>query len=280
MGIRIITDTSSDISPVEAKKLGISLIPIKVIFDDIVYREGIDITIDGFYEKLVQADKLPTTSQPAPDDFLTHFNEAKEARESVVVLLISGKLSGTLQSAMIAKEMSDYEDIHIIDTNTSIMSLRFLTEEAVKLRAQGKGVAEIVATIMELKERIVLLAMVDTLEFLQKGGRLSKSSAFLGTLLKFKPVIALRDGTLGVVAKERGTNKGITRIIELIPEFGEIDRQYPVYLGYTAENSICSQLKLKLRKAFDLPDLNMYPVGCAVGTHVGPGACIVTYVKK
>src|SRR5690606_33432709 len=129
--------------------------------------------------------KLPTTSQPSPDDFIEHFQKAKEAGDSVIVLLIASKFSGTMQSAMIAKDMVDYEDIHIIDSLTTITGLRLLVEHAVIMREQNKDVKQIVETMNQLKDRIVLLAMVDTLEYLHKGGRLSKSSAILGSLLKF-----------------------------------------------------------------------------------------------
>lgn len=280
MGIRIITDSTSDISSEQAAKLGITIVPLKVIFSDREYREGVEITIEGFYEKLVQAEVLPTTSQPAPDDFLEYFNEAKEADDSVIVMLIAGKLSGTVQSAMIAKEMADYHDIHIIDSNTSITGLRILVEHAVKLREEGKTAGEIVDTILALKDKVVLLAMVDTLEYLHKGGRLSKSSAILGSLLKFKPVITLKDGVIRVVGKERGVNKAITKILDTVDEYGEIDRDYPIHLGFTAEDSTCTILKDKLEEKYGIKDMIMFPVGCVVGTHVGPGACVITYIKK
>lgn len=280
MGIRIITDSTSDISREQAAAMDITLVPLKVIFGDHEYKEGVEITIDGFYEKLVQSEKLPTTSQPAPDDFLNYFNEAKAAGDSVIVLLIAGKLSGTVQSASIAREMAEYKEIFIIDTNTAITGLRILVEHAVKMRTEGKGAAEIAATIDSLKDRVVLLAMVDTLEYLHKGGRLSKSSAILGTLLKFKPVITLKDGVIGVVGKERGANKGIAKILESIEDFGEIDFTYPVNLGYTAEDSKSVILKEKLEEKYRVNDLRMFPVGCVVGTHVGPGACVLTYIRK
>ncbi len=280
MGIRIITDSTSDISKEQQKQLDITIVPLKVIFGDQEYKEGIEITMEGFYEKLVRAEKLPTTSQPSPDDFLPYFNEAKEAGDSVVVLLISGKLSGTVQSAMIAKDMTDYKDIHIIDSNTTITGLRILVEHAVKMKNEGKSAAEIVSKLDQLKDKTVLLAMVDTLEFLHKGGRLSKSSAILGSLLKFKPIITLRDGVISVVGKERGTNKGIVKILETVDEYGQIDTDYPVNLGFTAEDSKCILLKEKLIEKYQLGDMRMFPVGCVVGTHVGPGACVLTYIKK
>lgn len=279
MGIRIITDTTSDISINQANQMNITLIPLKVIFGDKEYKEGIDITIDGFYEKLVKADQMPTTSQPSPDDFLGYFNEGKEAGDSIIVLLIASKLSGTYQSAMIAKEMADYDDIHIIDSDTTTCALRILVEQAVKLRDEEMKADEIVAKLMELREKIVLLAMVDTLEFLHKGGRLSKSSAILGTLLKFKPLITVKEGVVGVVGKERGVNKAIGRLVEIIEENGGIDKSYPVHLGYTAQDDQCKILKEKLKDSYNLNDMIMHPVGCVVGTHAGPGACMITYVK-
>jgi DegV family protein with EDD domain len=196
------------------------------------------------------------------------------------VLLIAGKLSGTFQSAQIAKEMSDYADIHIVDSLSAITGLRLLVEHAVELRDKGVGLIEIVKKMEDMKERIVLLAMVDTLEYLYKGGRLSRSSAIIGSLLKFKPIINVKDGVIGVVGKERGTNKGIARMLSAIDEFGAIDKQYPVNLGYTAESSITEQFKEKLLEKYHLTNTPMYPVGCVVGTHVGPGACVIIYIKK
>lgn len=280
MAIRIITDSTSDISYKEAEKMGITIIPLKVLFGEKEYREGIEITIDGFYEKLAGAEKLPTTSQPAPEEFIEHFQQAKDAGDSVIVLLIASKFSGTLQSATIAKEIVEYEDIHIIDSLTAITGLRLLVEHAITMREQKRDVKEIVETINQLKDRIVLMAMVDTLEFLHKGGRLSKSSAILGSLLKFKPILTVKDGAIGVLGKERGTNKGIARILEIVNEKGEIDTEYPVYFGYTAEDSKGLLLKEKVTDKYGLSNTAIYPVGCVVGTHVGPGACILTYIKK
>jgi len=280
MGIRIITDSTSDINMEQAKKLGITMVPLKVIFGDKEFREGIDITIEGFYDKLVKSEKLPTTSQPSPEDFVIHFDQAKEAGDSVIVILISGKLSGTVQSATIAKEMADYSSIYIIDSLNTITGLRFLVEHAVSLSAEGTEASEIALILEELKEKIVLLAMVDTLEYLYKGGRLSKSSAILGSLLKFKPIITLADGVIGVVGKERGTNKAIARVLEVIDENGTIDKNYPVHFGYTAEDSKALLLKEKVVEKYNLRQTQIHPVGCVVGTHVGPGACIITYVKQ
>ncbi len=280
MAIRIITDSTSDIRKNEADKMDISVIPLKVLFGDKEYKEGIDITMEGFYQKLVESDKLPTTSQPSPDDFLDHFIKAKEAGDSVIVILIAGNLSGTLQSATIAKEMAEYSKIYVVDSRNTITGLRLLVEHAVKLRDQGTDVEKIVASLNELKEKIVLLAMVDTLEYLHKGGRLSKSSAILGSLLKFKPIITLKDGVIGVVGKARGVNKAIAKMLETMDEMGVIDTDYPVNFGYTAEDSASLLLIEKVVEKYGDFETALYPVGCVVGTHVGPGACVITYIRK
>ena len=280
MGIRIITDSTSDISINQAAQMNITLVPLKVIFGDKEYKEGVEITIDGFYEKLVKAERLPTTSQPSPDDFLKYFEEGKAVGDSIIVLVISAKLSGTYQSAMIAKEMVEYDDIHIINTDTVTSALRILVEQAVKLRGEGRNAEEIVTNLLKLKEKVALVAMVDTLEFLHKGGRLSKSAAILGTLLKFKPLITVKDGVVGVLGKERGVNKAIGRLAEIIDEQGGIDTSYPVHLGYTANDDQCKLLKDKLEEKYGLNGMVMHPVGCVVGTHAGPGACLVTFVKN
>ncbi len=280
MGIRIITDSTSDISPAEAKQLGITVIPLKVIFGEKEYREGTEISIEEFYDKLVKAEKLPTTSQPSPDDFLASFQEAKEAGDSVVVILIASKLSGTVQSAVIAKELARYEDIHIVDSLNATSGLRLLVNQALTLAEEGKSAAEIAQILDQLKERLVLFAIVDTLEFLHKGGRLSKSSTIIGSLLKFKPIIQLREGVLHVAGKERGTNKGIAKLLELIKEYGAPDSSYPVYFGYTAEDSKGRLLMESVNKEFKLRQTQLFPVGCVVGTHVGPGGCVITYIRQ
>ncbi|MGB4657693.1 MAG: DegV family protein, partial [Mobilitalea sp.] len=276
----IITDSTVDITIDQALKMGLTMVPLKVIFGSNEYREGIDISMDGFYQRLVHADKLPTTSQPAPDDFLIHFKEAKAAGDSVIAILIAGTLSGTVQSANIAKQIAGYSEIYIVDSLSTIIGLRLLVEQAVKLRDEGLSAAAIAENLEKMKSKIVLLAMVDTLEYLYKGGRLSKSSAVIGSLLNFKPILTIKDGAIAAIGKERGINKGITKILESMDEFGTLDKEYPVFVGFTAEDSKAMILKEKVVEKFSLQEVGMHPVGCVVGTHVGPGACMVAYIKK
>lgn len=279
--VRIITDSTSDISPQEAEQRGIGLIPLKVIFGNETFREGIDIGMEEFYQRLTAAEQLPTTSQPSPADFLPLFEEAKAAGEGAVVILISGKLSGTVQSALIAKEMVEGGDIHIVDSGTTITALRLLVERAVSLREAGWGATEIAAELEQLRGRVGLLAIVDTLEYLYRGGRLSKTGKIAGSLLNLKPVITIEDGALRVVGKARGLNKAIKLVLEELAGERAMDKSFPAYFGYTRDSGPCERFQALAGEGDrDLLLAPRFPVGCVVGTHAGPGACVITYIRR
>lgn len=279
MAVRLITDSTSDITPAEAQRLGIELIALKVIFGQDTYREGEDIDMAAFYERLTSGKEQPTTSQPAPDDFLTVFERVKAAGDSAVVLTISSTLSGTMQSAVIAREMCGYEDIHIVDSRSAIIGLRLLVEYALRLRAQGMEAAAIAAAVEEARERLRLYAVVDTLEYLCRGGRLSRSAAMVGSLLNVKPLLTLQDGTLNVMGKARGLHAAYAKVVEAIRAGKGVDETCPIYFGYTMTDGKAQALRERLRADLGM-DGGMYPVGCVVGAHAGPGACVVTFLEK
>ena len=280
MAVRIITDSTSDISREEALQKGISLVPLKVIFGEETLRENVDIFIDEFYQRLKSAEKLPTTSQPSPEEFLELFQDVRDCGDSAVVLLISGELSGTVQSANIAKQMLGYEKIHIIDTRSSIICLHQLVDYAILLAQAERSAEDIVQAIKELMRKQKLLAMIDTLEYLHKGGRLSKTAELMGTLLKLKPLVTLVDGKIQVYNKSRGVNNAIAAIFRDIDSCGGIDTSFPVYLGYTDDSGKCELFKEKFLERYHVTDVRMYPIGCVVGAHVGPGAFAISYIKK
>lgn len=278
--IRIVTDSAADITYEEAKKLNVEIAPLKISFKDEVYIQDIDLSFDEFYEKLQSADELPFTSQPSPNDFLNIFNDAKECNDSVVYIGISSKLSGTLQSAHIAKETSEYDDIYLIDSLQAVVGLRILVEYAVKLRDEGKTASEIYEIISEARTRVDLWAMVDTLKYLYKGGRLSKGAAALGSMIQIKPIITLKDGAIEVIDKARGLNGGIKSILNFMDNSTGIDPVMPVYYGYTYIGENCSKLKSKADEKYGLTGTNSYPVGGVIGTHIGPGAIVIGYIRK
>lgn len=278
--IKIITDSTSDIDVEYAKELNIDIVALKVIIDGKEYKDRIDLQPSQFYTLLEQSEVLPTTSQPSPQEFLNFYEEAKANGDSVIVMTLPSTISGTFQSANIAKDLADYNDIYVIDSLNTTQALRLLVLKAVALREEGKDVKDIYSALEEYKKRIRIIAFVDTLEYLCKGGRMSKTVAAAGTLLKVKPIIGLKDGNLEMFSKARGTIKATSKIIELIHEDGEMDLNEPICVGYTGDNDGLDKFEQTLRDEFGFGDVMHGCVGPVIGTHAGPGARLITYVKK
>ncbi len=280
MSIRIITDTPTDISFEEAKELNINLVPLKINIGGKSYREGIDLSIKQFYEMLESSETLPTTSTPSPEDFLTYFKEAKEAGDDVIVITLASALSGTYQCANLAKDMADYSKIHVIDSEQASISQMLLVRYAIKLRDEGKTVEEIIEIIEESKKKTVLMAVVDTLEYLQKGGRLSKGAAIAGGLLKVKPLVTIKDGSLKVLGKARGFKASVKGTLAEIDNYGEFDTSAPIIYGYTGSSKQADIFKEQSDEKYNLKDTKMYPIGSVIGTHAGPGAFAIAFLHK
>ena len=278
--IKIITDSTSDIDVTYAKELNIDIVPLKVIIDGKEYKDRIDLQPAQFYNLLEKSEVLPTTSQPSPQEFLNYYEEAKEKGDSVIVMTLSGTISGTYQSANIAKDLAEYEKIYVIDSLNATQALRLLVLKAIALREEGKDAETIFNELQAYKERVRIVAFVDTLEYLCKGGRMSKTVAAAGTLLKVKPIIGLRDGKLEMFSKARGAVKATAKIIELIHEDGEIDFNEPICIGYTGSDEGLEKIEQTLRNEFKFDDVLHGFVGPVIGTHAGPGARLIAYVKK
>ena len=279
--IRIITDSTSDIGLDYAKELNIEIVPLKVIFNTAEYKDRIDLQPEKFYELLENCDALPTTSQPAPQDFMDFFEDAKQKKDSVILITLSSGLSGTYQNACMAKDIVEYEDIHIIDSLSATQALRLIVEKAVSLRDKGFSAEEIVKEIENYKTRVKIYGIVDTLEFLFKGGRLSRTSATVGSVLKLKPIIGFKEkGKLDVFGKARGTQKATDKLIDFIKQGNEIDLDEPVCIAYTGNNTSIEKFENKLKDALEIKNVKHGVVGPVIGTHAGPGACLITYVTK
>lgn len=280
MSIKIITDSTSDISIELAKKLDITLVPLRVIFDDREYFDGLDITNEQFYEMLVLSKNLPTTSQPAPEQFLPYFEEAKANGDTAIVITISSKLSGTYQSALIAKDMTEYADIHIIDSLTVTLGLQLLVRKALALKKQDLSAEVIIEKLEEAKSRIQLYALLESLEYLKKGGRLSGMSAFAGGLLNIKPIIEVKDGIVNLAARARGMAGGYNKLTELIKQDKGIDNTEEICIGYSAKKDNMTAFIQYSKDTLNLHDYIESPIGSVVGTHAGPGVCGFAYFKK
>ncbi len=273
MSIKIITDSTSDINLDLAKELDITIVPLRVIFDEQEYFDGVDITNEQFYEKLVVSKNLPTTSQPAPEQYIPYFEEAKAKGDSVIVITISSKLSGTYQSAVIAKDMAEYEDIHIVDSLTVTLGLQLLVRKAITLKNQGMSAEAIAVQLENTKTKVKLYALLESLEYLKKGGRLSGMSAFAGGLLNIKPIIEVRDGEVSLAARARGLSGGYSKLFELITQDKGINRNEEVCIGYSAKKDNMEAFINNYKNTLNLHDFIESPICSVVGTHTGPGVC-------
>lgn len=278
--IKIVTDSTSDIDLTVATKQQIEVVPLKVIIDGKEYKDRIDLKPEQFYQLLEDSDVLPTTSQPSPQDFLNVFEKAKDNQDQVIVITLSSCLSGTYQSACIAKDLVEYDDIYIIDSLNATHGLKLLVHKAISLRDSGLDIQEIVNELENYKLRICIFGAVDTLEYFYKGGRLSKTTATVGTMLKLKPVVGLKEGVLDLFGKARGTSKATLKMIELIHETGDIDLNEPISIGYTGSEDGLDKFENTLREEFGFQDVLHGDVGPVIGTHAGPGAKLIAYIKK
>ncbi len=277
MRVKIVVDSTADLQPWAAERVGI--VPLTVNFGEKEYVSGVDMDAKRFYELLVESDVLPTTSQPTPYAFERVYAQALEEAEEVVCITCSGKLSGTYQSAVIAAQEFGGK-VHVVDSNTIAIGLAILTEYALQLVDSGYNAEEITWKLLQKREDIRLLALVDTLEYLKKGGRLSAAVAIAGGLLNIKPVITLTGGEIKVLGKARGSKQGNNLLVQEIAKAGGVDFQKPLMLGYTGLSD--ALLRKYIADSAELWEGNCetLPVSIVsgvVGTHVGPGAVAVAF---
>lgn len=278
--IRIITDSTADFTKEEAQELSLTVVPLCVNMNGAQYLDGIDLVPEQFYAMLEHAQTLPTTSQPSPECFLTHFEQAKAAGDTVLCVLLSASLSGTFQSAQIAKDEAAYDGIYLVDSKTATLAENLLVRRAVQRREEGMTAAAIAADLELAREQLRLYAVVDTLRYLHKGGRLSGAVALAGGLLGIKPVIGLRDGALGMAGKARGLPAAYRTIFQCVHDDGGVDETWPVMVGYTGGRSSADAL---LDYAVDKARLErpmVSAIGTVIGTHAGPGACGIAFFAK
>lgn len=279
--IRIITDSAADFEPNELNSMGVTAVPLSVIFGEDEYKENINLTKEDFYNILTTNSNHPTTSQPTPEDFLSVFEEAKAVGDEILGIFISSKLSGTYQGAMLGMQLCEYDNFHLVDSLSATTGERVLVEYAVKLRDEGRTLFQIVSALEEIKENLNIFAALDTLEYLKKGGRISASAAAIGTLANLKPIIHV--GSAGVVetcAKAIGTRKAISTVIKQL-ETKAPHPDFPIYILYSYDKSNAHMLIEALeKKGYNVNAANIYPVGAAIGAHVGPGAFGIAYVAQ
>lgn len=280
MSVKIIIDSTTDVNPKIRDE--ITIVPLTVNFGDKEYIDGVTITKKEFYEKLIESDVLPTTSQATPDVFAQEFEKIKNQGDSAVVITLSSNLSGTYQSAVIAA--ADYSDcIFVIDSATVTIGAGVLADYALRLAQSGKNAREIAQIISEERENVCLIAMIDTLKYLKLGGRVSKSVAFAGGLLSIKPIISVKNGEISVLGKARGHKQANNLLSAEINATGGVDFSRPILLGYSGLCDVVLKQYIedsaKLWNKNDQP-LNYTDIGIVIGTHVGPGAIATAFFKR
>lgn len=279
--VRIITDSAADLEPWEYEKSNITCIPLTVFFGDDEYQENVSLSKDRFYELLETTGQFPKTAQASPQILMRLFEEAKDAGDEAVYITLSSALSGTYQSALMVKETVDSDACFVVDSKNATGGQRMLVEYAVRLRDEGKSAAEIVAGVERVREKIVLYACIDTLEYLYRGGRISHSVYKLGTLAQVKPIIRVSpEGAIEVPAKAMGMRKGM-EILCKRSEQQKPSAEHPLYVMYTADRTNGEALAQKLRgMGYEIPDERIINVGAAIGAHIGPNACGIVYVEE
>lgn len=275
--VNIIVDSTADIT--EDVKERLTVVPLTLRFGDEEYIEGVTIQKKEFYQKLIESDVLPKTSQAVPADFSDIFEKIAAAGESAVVITLSSKLSGTWQSAMIAAR--EYEDsVYVVDSRNVAIGTAILAKLALRLVDEGMGAREIAERLEKEREKICLIAMLDTLEYLKKGGRISAAAAFAGGVLSIKPVVCIRDGEIVILGKARGSKQGNNLLVSEIRKTGGIDFTKPILLGYTGLDDTLLQKYTEDSKALweeGISSLETTMIGSVIGTHAGPGAVAVAF---
>ncbi len=275
--VRILADSSCDLSAAECKARNIEIVPLTVTLEDgTVFQDG-SVNLDHFYTHLVNCKTLPTTSQPSPASFAQLYQDAKEAGDDVVVVTLSSGVSGTYQSACIGAQLAEYEE-HVFPVDSQNLSLAHgsLVLYATKLRDEGRSAPEIAAELDRVKTHLHLFAMVNDLNNLRKGGRLNAAAAFTGGLLGIKPLLKVQDGKIVLIEKARGLPGAYAVIFKHMSDYGGISERLGCYAAYADRPQ-------QLTPILDFYKKNHYPVtmtgriGAVIGTHVGPGSLGVAY---
>ena len=278
--IRIITDSASDIANNTREDL--TILPLSIFFGETEYLDGINLSQRQFYEKLIEANELPKTSLVSPFAFTQALEQAEKASETSIIITISSKLSGTNQSAVIAAK--DYPNsVFVIDSETVCIGEQILVNLALQLKDQGLSAREIVDILEKEKKRIRILALLDTLEYLRKGGRISNVAGFVGNMLSIKPLVTIKEGAVAVLGKARGSKNGTNMLSEQIHLSGGIDFSQPFMFGYSGLTDDLLQKYIQNHASLWQNQTDHLPIsmiGSTIGTHIGPGAIVVSYFSK
>ncbi len=270
MAVRIVTDSTSDLTPAQAQDLGITVVPANVIIDDVTYRDGVDMTSDEFYRRLISGPSLPTTSQPSVGTFQTAYQEILDQGDEIVSIHVSGKLSGTVNSANQAKaSLGENAPIEVIDSGGASIALALITAAAAETVGQASSCRELAEQVRGNLTRTSAVFALDTLEYLQKGGRIGKAQAFVGSLLSVKPILTLVEGEVHPLERPRNHQRAMRRLVELTREKGPAAR---LGIAYSTDEAWAAELRGSLSDVVPEDRVMTVRFGPALGTYVGPRA--------
>lgn len=280
MAVRIVTDSGIDLPGGSDPRL--TVVPLGITFGSTTYADGVDLTNDRFYELLIESDELPKTSQAKPFTYHEVLAPICAAGDEAVVITLSSKLSGTYQSAVTAA--SEFDGVYVVDSKNVTIGQSILVQYALRLVEEGLGAAEIAEKVAAAADRVCLLALLDTLEYLRRGGRIPKSVGMIGEVLSIKPVVGVEDGEVVMLGKARGSKNGRNQLHQQVEKHG-IDFTMPVLLGYTGLSDKLLRKYLDDNRAIwehvvAEEDLPIASVGATIGTHVGPGAIALAFFAK
>ncbi len=274
--IKIVTDSTAYLPEPVIREHDIRVVPLYVHFGEEAFKEGVELSNEEFYTRLKAAPELPTTSQPSAGEFHQVFKELVDAGHEIVTLTISSKLSGTWNSAMAAKDMLPDAGISVIDTLSTSVGLYLMLEAATGAIAAGATRQEVVDQIEEIKKRVCVFLVVDTLEYLAKGGRIGNAKAFMGTLLKVKPILALQDGVIEPVEQVRSKRKALTRMLELVEgHLGANGQQARIGLANALVPEEARAFGQEVQGRLGCPEPFVSDLGPVIGTHTGPGTIAI-----
>ena len=279
--IRILTDSASDILPAEAEQLGVTVIPLNVTLEDgTVLRDGIDKTPSEYYALLKECHKLPTTSQPSPELFEKFYLEAAAAGDEVLGIFLSHQLSGTWQCAKLAADLANVDNVLFVDSATVCLGESLLVRLAVQLRDAGKTLVQIATDLEHAKEHLHLVAAIDDLKYLRKGGRLPAAVAVAGGMLGIKPLITIKEGKVVMAGKARGLPGAYVALFKKIEELGGVNPRFPSLAGYTISTREVNPIQTYLVDNLGLSEPLVRQIGCVIGTHAGPGAFGLAFLDE
>jgi len=273
--VRIVTDSTADLTPEQQRAAGITVVPLNVHFGDQVFRDHVDLTTDEFFRRLKASSQLPRTSQPSVGAFEEAYRTLLEGGDEIVSVHLSSKVSGTFNSALMAAQSVGDGKVDVVDSLSTSMALGFMALEAADLARAGRDRQTVAECLRGLVAKARVICVVDTLTYLERGGRIGKARALLGSLLNVKPILQLKDGEVVPLGRARGRPQALNRLVELLERDGKVSR---LAIMHGAAKSDAEQLRARVASTYPGVDIQLTEIGAVLGTHTGPGVIGFTYL--